>query len=66
VDSQNYGAVIEYVLLAWSYVRGTPTWENAIHNAAKRMCFKTLASYSMTAIKGGSFSYNEYQRIAEK
>ncbi|XP_059484001.1 uncharacterized protein LOC132201665 isoform X2 [Neocloeon triangulifer] len=66
VESENYGSVIEYVTMAWGYVKATPTWENAIHNTARRTCFKTLAAYCMTAIKSGCFTPNEYQRIAEK
>lgn len=66
VESHNYGAVIEYVVMAWGLVRTTPTWENAIHNTARRLCFKSLASHCMTAIKCGVFTNSEYQRMAEK
>lgn len=56
IDSQQWAAVIDYVLLAWSYVRATPLWDNPPHNAARRQCFKSLASQCMTALKKGQFS----------
>lgn len=51
LDSQQWDSVLEYVILAWSYVRATPLWDNPPHNAARRQCFKSLAAQCMFALK---------------
>uniref|UniRef100_A0A1B6CXA6 Uncharacterized protein n=1 Tax=Clastoptera arizonana TaxID=38151 RepID=A0A1B6CXA6_9HEMI len=56
VESQQWSAVVDYVLLSWSYVRSTPLWDNPPHNAARRQCFKSLAAMCMNALKKGQFS----------
>ncbi|XP_075233373.1 uncharacterized protein LOC142331380 [Lycorma delicatula] len=55
VDSQQWGAVLDYVVMAWNYARATPVWDNPPHNTPRRSCFKTLAAQCMTALKGGKF-----------
>ncbi|XP_046383806.1 uncharacterized protein LOC124154248 [Ischnura elegans] len=66
VDSQHWDSVLEYVFLAWSYVRATPLWDNPPHNAARRQCFKSLATQCMTALKRGNWSPEACDEIAEK
>ncbi|PNF42850.1 hypothetical protein B7P43_G13079 [Cryptotermes secundus] len=66
VESQHWGSVLEYVFLAWTYVRGTPLWDNPPHNAARRQCFKSLAAQCMTALKKGTWSTEECDRLQEK
>ncbi|KAF4526200.1 hypothetical protein B566_EDAN001884 [Ephemera danica] len=66
VDSQHWGAVVEFVLMAWKCVRSTPLWENSTHNTMRRQCFKTLASQCMTALKRGNFTAAECQTITDK
>ncbi|XP_022194771.2 tethering factor for nuclear proteasome STS1 [Nilaparvata lugens] len=50
-DSQQWPSVLEYVVMAWTYVRATPLWDNLPHNAARKSCFKTLAAHCMMALK---------------
>ncbi|RZF40665.1 hypothetical protein LSTR_LSTR012766 [Laodelphax striatellus] len=50
-DSQQWPSVLEYVTMAWGYVRATPLWDNLPHNAARKTCFKTLAAHCMMALK---------------
>lgn len=66
LDSQHWDAVMDYVLLAWSYVRATPLWDNPPHNAARRQCFKALASQCMTALKKGTWTIDQALSLKEK
>ncbi|KAK3914132.1 ERI1 exoribonuclease 2 [Frankliniella fusca] len=66
LDSQHWDAVIEYVVLAWSYVRATPLWDNPPHNAARRQCFKSLASQCMTALKKGVWNADQAKSLKER
>lgn len=66
LDSQHWDAVMDYVLLAWSYVRATPLWDNPPHNAARRQCFKSLASQCMTALKKGVWTSEQAMVLREK
>lgn len=50
-DSENWDALLDYCLMAWSYVRATPIWENTSHNATRRSCFKILSWHSLCALK---------------
>ncbi|XP_045499749.1 uncharacterized protein LOC123697322 [Colias croceus] len=56
VESQHWESVLEYVFLAWSYVRATPVWDNQPHNAHRKQCFKALTNFCMTALKKGDFT----------
>ncbi|XP_063829005.1 uncharacterized protein LOC135078337 [Ostrinia nubilalis] len=56
VESQHWESVLEYVFLAWSYVRATPVWDNQPHNAQRKQCFRALTNYCMTALKKGGMS----------
>lgn len=51
IESQHWNSVLDYVFLAWSYVRSTPLWDNHPHNAPRRQCFKALTTYCMMALK---------------
>ncbi|XP_021935995.1 uncharacterized protein LOC110837781 [Zootermopsis nevadensis] len=66
VESQHWGSVLEYVFLAWTYVRATPLWDNPPHNAARRQCFKSLAAQCMTALKKGIWSTEQCDSFQEK
>lgn len=66
LDSQHWDAVMDYVFLAWSYVRATPLWDNPPHNAARRQCFKALASQCMTALKKGIWTSEQASGLKEK
>ena len=66
VDSQHWGSVMEYVFLAWTYVRATPLWDNPPHNAARRQCFKSLAAQCMTALKKGTWNPEQCDSFQER
>ena len=44
---------MDHAVMAWTYVRSTPVWDNAPHNNARRQCFKALAANALQAIKKG-------------
>lgn len=58
-DSKHYDALLDYVMMAWSYVRSTPVWENHSHNAVRRHCFKNLAYHSKSALQHGGIYLGE-------
>lgn len=66
VESQHWGAVLDYVVLAWAYVRSTPLWDNPPHNATRRQCFKFLAAQCMTALKKGFWTPAECDILEAK
>ncbi|XP_014259525.1 tethering factor for nuclear proteasome sts1 isoform X2 [Cimex lectularius] len=49
--SQQWEAVIAFVILGWEQTALTPLWENPPHNVARKQCFKFLAAQCMTALK---------------
>lgn len=58
-DSKHYDALLDYAMMAWSYVRSTPVWENHSHNAVRRHCFKNLAYHSKSALQHGGIYLGE-------
>lgn len=58
-NSKHWDALLEYVIMAWSYVRGTPVWENQAHNAVRKHCFKILSYHAISTLKQGSMSLKE-------
>lgn len=52
-DSHAFDALIDYVLMAWSYVRGLPCYDDAQHNIIRKDCFKILSINAKTALKHG-------------
>lgn len=49
--AEQWNALLEYVQLAWNFVRKLPDWEDPAHNRAKLLCFRGLATHCMIAIK---------------
>lgn len=49
-ESKNWHALIDYIIIAWQYVRGTPIWENDSHNETRRQCFRVLSCHCKTAL----------------
>jgi hypothetical protein len=39
--------------MAWTYVRAFPIWDEPIHNAIRKECFKILTITGKTALKHG-------------
>jgi hypothetical protein len=56
VESQHWESVIQYVFLAWNYVKATPLWDNHPHNGLRKQCFKALTNFFMIALKKGALS----------
>lgn len=52
-DSGHWDALLDYVILAWPYVKSTPIWDNNSHNAVRRQCFKLLVCTCVAAVKSG-------------
>jgi len=65
VDSQQWAAVLDYVLMAWNIVRDTPQWDFASHNILRRQCFKALTTFCQAALKNGHFEEHELQDFYE-
>ncbi|XP_070509622.1 uncharacterized protein [Chironomus tepperi] len=55
-DSQHFDALIDYVMMAWTYVRGLPIWDEANHNLIRKDCFKLLTLHARHSLKHGSTS----------
>ncbi|CAH2982866.1 unnamed protein product [Chilo suppressalis] len=66
VESQHWESVIQYVLLAWSYVKSTPVWDNHPHNTQRKQCFKALTNFCMTALKKGNLNQDFLIDIQDK
>lgn len=56
LDSHHFDAVIDYVLMAWNYVRGLPVWDEPSHNQVKKDCFKVLSLHARAAVRTGGMS----------
>ncbi|VVC41008.1 Tethering factor for nuclear proteasome Cut8/Sts1 [Cinara cedri] len=59
VESSQWSVVIDYVFMAWKYVRRTPIWDCPSHNAARKQCFKSLSEICMTALQHMKESLNQ-------
>ncbi|KAF9793696.1 hypothetical protein SFRURICE_003520 [Spodoptera frugiperda] len=66
VESQHWESVLQYVFLAWSYVKATPLWDNQPHNAQRKQCFKALTTYCMTALKKGNLQKDVLADVQDK
>ena len=66
MDGQQWLSVIDYTVMAWSYVQATPVWENPSHNNVRKTCFKNLAASCMTALKKGNFTKEQCEEIKKK
>lgn len=58
-NSKHWDALLDYVVMAWHYVRATPVWDNHAHNAVRRHCFKILSYHASSALKHGSTALGE-------
>lgn len=66
VESQHWVSTVDYVIMAWSYVRSTPVWSNPSHNTIRKTCFKTLSLGCLRALKEGNFSAEQCAKIRSK
>ncbi|CAF4856677.1 unnamed protein product [Pieris macdunnoughi] len=66
IESQHWESVLQYVFLAWSYVRATPVWDNQPHNVQRKQCFRALSNFCMTALKKGVFTSDVLLNLQDK
>lgn len=66
IESQHWESVIKYVFLAWNYVKATPVWDNAPHNAQRKQCFKALTNFCLIALKKGGFDSDMLSGVLDK
>lgn len=58
-NAKHWDALLDYVTMAWGYVRSTPVWDNHAHNAVRRHCFKILSYHACSALKNGLTALGE-------
>lgn len=66
LEAQSWVSVVDYTVMAWAYVKATPTWDNHAHNNVRRACFKNLAGNCMAALKRGEFNAEQCRDIKSK
>lgn len=66
VESQHWESVIQYVLMAWGYVKATPVWDNQPHNSQRKQCFKALTNFCLTALKKGVLAKDFLADVQDK
>jgi len=66
LDARQYSAGVEHAIMAWSYVRATPVWDNQPHNSLRRLMMKGVASSCSQALKKGKWSKQEAESIKER
>jgi len=49
-DYNDWPVIMDYVFMAWKYVKSTPKWDNPLHNTERRQCYTSLLRLCMTAI----------------
>ena len=55
-EAGQWASVVDYTVMAWSYVKATPVWDNPSHNNVRKQCFKSTAVNCLAALKKGSWS----------
>lgn len=66
VESQHWESVIQYVFMAWGYVKATPVWDNQPHNAQRKQCFRALTNFCLMALKKGSLAKDVLADVQDK
>lgn len=65
-DSHAWVSVVDHSIMAWTYVKSTPVWDNQPHNNVRRQCFKALAANALQAIKRGVWSADTCRQLKDK
>jgi len=65
-DGGQWLSLVDYSIIAWGYVKGTPVWDNPPHNSIRKSCFKYLATSVMKSLKEGCFSRDQCITIRDK
>lgn len=58
-ESQHYDALIDYVLIAWSYVAALPIWDETSHNILRKECFRIITLNARSALKNGGMKLGD-------
>ena len=66
LTAQCWEALVQYVIIAWKFNTQLPEWDDVSHNNSKKMCYRTLASQCLQAIKKGNFEKEMYREIKRK
>ncbi|XP_071541448.1 uncharacterized protein [Panulirus ornatus] len=66
VEAEQWVSLVDYTLLAWSYVRATPLWDSHQHNNCRRVCFKTLAQHCLQGLKEVHLNHDQLERLLKK
>lgn len=66
VEAEQWMSLVDYTLLAWSYVRATPIWDSNQHNNCRRVCFKTLARHCLQGLKEVLWSQDQLETLLKK
>lgn len=65
-QAEQWCSLLEYAQQAWNFVRKMPDWEDASHNKAKQLCFRTLAAHCTTALKKVSLDQRQVQTLVSR
>lgn len=63
-DSHAFDAIIDFILMAWAYVRTLPTYDDPQHNSIRKDCFKLLSLSARNALKQGGIGNIGSERIS--
>ena len=67
IEAEQWDSLIEYCLLAWSYVRATPVWDSPAHNSnCRKSCFKILSQFCLKGLKKVTWSNDRMENILRK
>ncbi|XP_037796171.1 uncharacterized protein LOC119591497 [Penaeus monodon] len=65
-EAEQWASLIDYALIAWSYVRATPQWDASHHNNTRRFCFKTLAQHCLQGLKEVKWNRDQLENLLKK
>lgn len=66
VEAEQWMSLVDYSLLAWSYVRATPIWDSPQHNNCRRACFKSLAQLCLQGLKKVTLMPDRLENLLKK
>ncbi|KAK3890866.1 hypothetical protein Pcinc_005224 [Petrolisthes cinctipes] len=65
-EAEQWMSLVDYSLLAWSYVRATPIWDSVQHNNCRRACFKTLSTHCLQGLKNVPWTHEQLEKLLKK
>lgn len=66
LETQQWDSLVEYVFLAWDYVRDTPVWDVELYNFTRKQCFTSLIILCLCALTNASFDVETLFNINSK